>query len=208
MNKDNINNNEEMNEEETASETESTEEETSNEEAVSKDDLSLDDDAEDGDDFSEAPQDNTDEQGSDIDLPLDLEEDNDGENDTSITLSRREARALKKANAEKKGRVQITKTKPFKICVIALAAILTIAIVVYAACIVTLPTDTISKNVFVEDLDVSGLSYNDALKKIEKTYLLENQKITLTHYTKSYEINGNDVALTASIEDTAKKAYT
>lgn len=207
MNKDNINNNDEINEEETSAETESTEEETSEEEAVSEEAPALDEGSEEDDDFSDAPHDNTDEQGSDIDLPLDLDEDLSEENNTPVTLSRREARALKKANAEKKERAQITKTKPFKICVIALAAILVIAAVIYAACIVTLPSNTISKNVFIEDLDVSGLSYNEALKKIEQTYLLENQKITLTHYAKSYDINGNDVALTASTEDTAKKAY-
>lgn len=216
MNKDNINNNNEEIEEDTTEEVSETAENTTEEnnedaaedstaEEVSEEASDLETSDTD-DDFPDLAQDGTEDQNSEIDLPLDLEEESE-DNGSSATLSRREARALKKADKEKKERVQITKTKPFKIGIIAFAAVLVLFIVTYAACIVMLPNNTISRNVMVESIDVSGLSYAEALKKIEETHLLETQKITLSSNFQSYEISGNDVALTASPEDTAKKAY-
>lgn len=207
----NNNNNEENVEKTTAEDTSLNEDSALNEEEQEEEQSVLSEEIlpqpelndDDGDDFSveagneeenaeeesEQPEDNEDNSVLGIHQPVEL-------------LSRRAARKAKNADFKK-----ITKSKFFKIPLIVLGIILAAAIAVYAACIVTLPTDTVSRNVYVEDLNVSGLTYDNALKSIEKTYLLENQKITLSCNMQSYSIDGLDVALTASPEETAKKAF-
>ena len=61
------------------------------------------------------------------------------------------------------------------------------------------------KNVYIEQLDVGGLTYDEALDSINATYLLQNTAITLTSNGQTYEINGSDIGLTAIAEDTAKR---
>ncbi len=61
------------------------------------------------------------------------------------------------------------------------------------------------KNVYIEQLDVGGLTYYEALDSINATYLLHDAAITLTSNGQTYEINGSDIGLTAVAEDTAKK---
>lgn len=117
-------------------------------------------------------------------------------------LSRRSLRKAREFDFKK-----IIKSKAFKITLIVIGIILAAAIAVYAVCVATLPSDVILRNVYVEDIDVSGLNYNTALQSIKKTYLLENQQITLSCNGESYSINGFDVDLTASPEQTAKKAF-
>lgn len=63
------------------------------------------------------------------------------------------------------------------------------------------------KNVYIEQLDVGGLTYDEALDSINATYLLQDTAITLTSNGQTYEINGSDIGLTAIAEDTAKKAF-
>lgn len=63
------------------------------------------------------------------------------------------------------------------------------------------------KNVYIEQLDVGGLTYDEALDSINATYLLQDAAITLTSNGQTYEINGSDIGLTAVAEDTAKKAF-
>ena len=62
------------------------------------------------------------------------------------------------------------------------------------------------KNVYIEQLDVGGLTYDEALDSINATYLLQDAALTLTSNGQTYEINGSEIGLTAVSEDTAKKA--
>lgn len=205
MNNDNINNNDETPEENAVNTGSDTEANAAPDAPAANgvNDSEFDED----DDFEAEPlESSADEDASEIDLPLNLEENDDSMEDI-VPLSRRAMREAKRNASLSKAFSNITKTKAFKICMVFLAAVLTAAIAVYAACIVTLPTNTVARNVFVEDIDVSGLSYSEALALIEKNYLLENQKITLTCGIKSYDIDGANVALTASPIDTAKLAY-
>lgn len=117
-------------------------------------------------------------------------------------LSRRSLRKAREIDLKK-----IVKSKAFKIALAVFSVLLAAAMVTYAICIATLPTDVILRNVYVEELDVSGLNYTTALESIKKTYLLENQQITLSCNGESYSINGLEVDLTASPEQTAKKAF-
>lgn len=80
-----------------------------------------------------------------------------------------------------------------------------VAFFVYA--LSTISPDKVMNNVYIEKLDVSGLSYEDTLASINATYLLENAQITLKSGDKTFSINGSDIGLTAMPEETADKAF-
>ncbi len=77
----------------------------------------------------------------------------------------------------------------------------------FTALVLTLPANTVANNVYVEDLDLSGLSYNDALAAINATYLFKDKNITVSSQGQTFVINGLDVGLIASPEETAQKAF-
>ncbi|MCC8169858.1 MAG: VanW family protein [Oscillospiraceae bacterium] len=134
---------------------------------------------------------------STVDLPLPTREELENINDIELPDF--------SGNTPKRKR-SIFRNKVLKGFLIAIGSIAAIFIIVYAACIVTLPTDTISKGVFIENLDVSGLTYDEALKEIEQTYLFENQQISLGCNGQTFTIEGLDINLTAYPEETAQKA--
>ncbi len=68
-------------------------------------------------------------------------------------------------------------------------------------------SDTVSKNVFVGELNVGGLSYNDALASIEASDLMSHRIIKLQCGDNYYTFNGIDVGSSANAEDTAKRAF-
>lgn len=63
------------------------------------------------------------------------------------------------------------------------------------------------KNVYIEQLDVGGLTYDEALDSINATYLLQNTAITVTSNGQTYEINGSDIGLTAGCGRYRKKGF-
>ncbi len=77
----------------------------------------------------------------------------------------------------------------------------------YILCLSNLPTNVIGPNVYIEDVNVSGMTYNDALKKINKTTLFDDQIISLYHKGHRYEIEGSKIGLVASPEETVQKAF-
>ena len=77
----------------------------------------------------------------------------------------------------------------------------------YILGITTLPIDTTYKNIYVEDIDVGGLTYDEVLKKLSSDSLFENQNINIAYQNQNYTIDGKDISLEASVEATAKKAY-
>lgn len=83
-------------------------------------------------------------------------------------------------------------------------------IIFIVACVVmisSIPKDTVAENVYVENLYLGGLSYDDALASIEKTYLLENKNITVSCNGVTYSIVGKDIGIGADASTTADKAF-
>lgn len=97
------------------------------------------------------------------------------------------------------------KTK--KNIIIILAILFVISLALYITGIATLPHDTVIKNVYVEDVYVGGMTYDEVLAAMEKTFLLENKKIIVTCNGQQTIINGNDIGMAANPVDTAKKVY-
>ena len=98
----------------------------------------------------------------------------------------------------------VKQKKPIIVSVLIIAGILSLSTIIGIA---TLPHDRVMHNVYVEDTNLSGMTYDEALKVVKSTLLLENQTITLRCGTHSYTINGADIGITAKPEDTAKKAF-
>ena len=94
--------------------------------------------------------------------------------------------------------------KPFIIAVAILGAVF---VALYIFCMLSLQTDVVAKNVYIENLNVGGLSYDDALASVKATYLFENQKVTLRCNSQTFEIDGLDIGLAASPEETTAKAF-
>ncbi len=90
---------------------------------------------------------------------------------------------------------------------IALAAVFALCIgaYIYGCCTIT-PYDVMGRNIYIEDINVSGLTYDEALIKVKNTSLLKNRDITVHSYGKSFTIDGVEAGLTARIEDTVDKA--
>lgn len=77
---------------------------------------------------------------------------------------------------------------------------------VYVYACATVPKDAIMKNVFIEGIDVSGLTREEAVEKLQSAALLDDTKITLRCSSQTFEINGADVGLSARIDETVDKA--
>lgn len=108
---------------------------------------------------------------------------------------------------DSKTKVLETMKKFKKPVLISIGAVIFIFAALYIGCIITLPSDTISKNVYIESLDVGGLTYNQALEAVTSTYLFEDQKVTLSCKNQTFEIDGKEIGLTASPEETTAKAF-
>ena len=97
--------------------------------------------------------------------------------------------------------------KTGKILLIILCILLALLIVLFAVCTVTRPSDTVSKNVWIGDLYVGGLSYDDTLASVEASDLTSEQTIKLKCNDNYYTLSGADIGSVANAEETAKKAF-
>ncbi len=79
-----------------------------------------------------------------------------------------------------------------------------LAVYIYGCC--TVPTDRMGRNIYIENINVSDLTYSEALEKVRNSTLLDNQEITLLCQGQTFGINGADVGLTPRIDDTVGKA--
>lgn len=70
----------------------------------------------------------------------------------------------------------------------------------------TVPVDRMGRNVYIEDTDVSNLTYDEALEKLQSVSLLGNMDITLLCKGQSFTISGADVGMSAKLEDTVTRA--
>lgn len=80
-------------------------------------------------------------------------------------------------------------------------------IAVFAYATTTIKADRIMNNVYIENLDVGGLTYDEAISSVSATYLFEKSEITLQSGDKTFTIKGSDIGLSAVPEETADKAF-
>ena len=93
-----------------------------------------------------------------------------------------------------------------KVAIIVLCVFVTAFLALFVYGCATIPENVMGRNIYIEDIDVSGLTYEEALEKVRTSSLLDNCDITVTCKGMSYTINGMDIGLTPRIEDTVTKA--
>lgn len=80
------------------------------------------------------------------------------------------------------------------------------ALVFFGFALTTITEGRVMNNVYIEGMDVSGLTYEETLAAVNASYLFKDSEITLTDGTTDFAINGADIGLTALPEQTAQKA--
>lgn len=91
--------------------------------------------------------------------------------------------------------------------IISLSAIIGIFIILFVVALLLRPSDKVSNNVWVGNLYVGGLTYEEALAKIESSDLDDNYNITLRCNGKEYIFNATDIGSSVYGEDSAKLVY-
>lgn len=94
----------------------------------------------------------------------------------------------------------------FKRLKISAVILVLICVGIYSYGCVTVPTDRIGRNIYIENINVSNMTFDEAANALRNGTLLETQIISLSCSGHTFEINGADVGLTARIEDTVSKA--
>lgn len=117
----------------------------------------------------------------------------------------------KKEKKEKKPRMTFSEfrqkyRKAIKAVCISLSSLLAVCLVLYIYGCATIPSGVMGRNIYIENVNVSNLTYEQALAKVKSTSLLNGCDLTLTCKGKTYTINGLDVGLSARVEDTVDKA--
>ncbi len=90
--------------------------------------------------------------------------------------------------------------------IISVAALICIFIAVFLYALSTIPEGTVMKNIYIDDINVSGFSYDETKEAVENSYLFENSEITVSSGFKSYPIKSSDIGMSAISEETAKRA--
>ncbi len=96
--------------------------------------------------------------------------------------------------------------KALKISGITVAVIFVACLALYIYGCATVPKNVMGRNIYIEKVNVSGLTYDEALEKVKTTSLLTNCNITVLCKGETYTINGLEIGLTPRIEDTVDKA--
>lgn len=143
----------------------------------------------------------------DVDDFFDGEDDTENETVNEIPVSESEPEIKK----EKKPRMTFSQfrekyKKAIKAVIISLGSIFSVCLVLYIYGCATVPKGVMGRNIYIENVNVSNLTYDEALSKVKSTSLLNNCNITVVCKGQMYSINGIDVGLTARIEDTVDKA--
>lgn len=71
----------------------------------------------------------------------------------------------------------------------------------------TIPSNKSAGNVYIGDVYVGNMTYDEILANIKDTHLFAEQQVTLRCRGENFEINGSDIGLVANPEDTARKAF-
>lgn len=94
-----------------------------------------------------------------------------------------------------------------KRAIITASLIAGIFVLLFIIALLLRPTDRVSKNVWIGDLYVGGLTYEETLSAIETSDLINNYQIRLRSGGKDYTFNSADIGSSIVAEDTAKLAY-
>ncbi len=78
---------------------------------------------------------------------------------------------------------------------------------VYIAGIVTLPKNTVMRNVYLDDIRLGGMTYDEALKAINDEYMMNDADITVTCGGSESTFRGSDIGMAANVENTAHRAF-
>lgn len=89
---------------------------------------------------------------------------------------------------------------------IGLGALLVVCITIYVYGCVTVPSDRMGRNIYIENINISNLTYDEALEKVKNEPLLSNQNIYVMCNNETYTIPGSEAGLTAELEATVDKA--
>ncbi|MDD6484271.1 MAG: VanW family protein [Clostridiales bacterium] len=92
------------------------------------------------------------------------------------------------------------------VCVV-FAALVAVFIFMYSVSLASLPADTVASNVYIEDLNVGGMTYDQMLSALKSTHLFDEQEVTLKCGGQTFSFGGSDIGLLASPEETAQKAF-
>ncbi len=97
--------------------------------------------------------------------------------------------------------------KGLMITLIALASVFVAMIGFYIYGCNTLPAHNVmGRNIYIENVDVSNLTYDEALIRVKNTPLLKNCDLTIYSNGRVWVIDGVEAGLTAKIEDTVDRA--
>lgn len=127
---------------------------------------------------------------------------------TMAEQTRAKAARRKKENEKRAGRLKRSEFfKKIKIpLIISLMIIFGIFTGIFVYSLASINPDRVMNNVYIENIDVSNLTYDEVLNAISDTYLFENTQITLVNGDKTFNISGEDIGLAALPEETARKA--
>ena len=153
-----------------------------------KDDIKDNDSIEDSEDIEEIP-------------PMPAEEVQEGE--SAVTRGRR----VKPRKKVRRKADQMNFLKKIKKPLILAACFVVFAVLVFFGfALSTIKEDRVMNNVYIEGMNVGGLTYDETLAAINASHLFKDSEITLTDGNKTFTINGADIGLSALPEQTTQKA--
>ena len=91
--------------------------------------------------------------------------------------------------------------------IIAVSVIVAAAVALFVIALLLRPSDKVAKNIWIGNLNVSGLTYEETLASVQASDLMSAHQIRLRCNGKDYLFNGADIASSANPEETAKLAY-
>lgn len=141
------------------------------------------------------------------DFSLNAEDENRVMHDIDVPFADGEKKQKKKRERRPISEVIAEHKKGLKITGIVTAAIVGVAGVIYIyGCATIGPSNIMGRNIAIENVDVSGLTFEQALDKVKSSTLLSGRNITVISSGKACTINGVEAGLTARVEDTVDRA--
>ena len=139
----------------------------------------------------------------DIEEPTD-----DGQEQKTMSASKRKPAKKKKTAGKKSSRKKFSARhkKAIKRVYMILGALFCIIFGIYIYACITAPTDRMGRNIYIENVNVSNMTFDEALSAVKKEELLQTQNIVLKCSGQKFEIGGAELGMTARIEDTVDKA--
>ncbi len=116
-----------------------------------------------------------------------------------------EEKEMRKAKKKEKRRAFLKKAKiPF---IVTLVVIIGACTAIYAYALSSISANKTMRNVYVENINLSGLTYDETLQALTSAYLFEQAEISLVSGDRSFTMSGSDIGLTALPVETANKAF-